>query len=150
MGLIGSLLRFITERGARGHSYQSLGQRLATSGEEVADRTERMADTPKNRAQANHIIGIERWGQRRLRVALGEPLLHDEYDGYRVQGDTVAALREAFRSTRAETLALVQQLEAAGLPPATTVPHNDMGETTLRGWLYYLTVHASRESRRLR
>lgn len=30
-----------------------------------------------------------------------------------------------------------------------TVPHNDMGALTLRGWLAYLNGHAIRESGRL-
>ena len=150
MSLIGSVLRFLTERGARGLTYESATQKLESTGEEIAARMARAAETPKNRDQANHIIGIERWGQRRLRIALGEPPLRDEYDGYRVPGETMAALREAFRSTRAETVALVRELQAAGIAPETTVPHNDMGDTTLLGWLFYLNGHASRESSRLR
>jgi len=43
------------------------------------------------------VIGIERWGQRRLRMLLGEPPVSDEYDSYRPGEDlSMPALRDAF------------------------------------------------------
>lgn len=151
MSIIGRLIRFGLERGARGKSYAELTERLAREQESVAQRMAQAADTPRNRAVAAHIIGIERWGQRRLRTLLGEPLLHDEYDGYRPSGELApAALAEEFRATRQATVALAQELAAAGADLNATVPHNDAGPMRAGGWLNYLNMHASMEAKRLR
>ena len=151
MSIIGAILRPIVERSAKGQTYTQLAQKLTTSGDEVAQRFARAADTPKNRQTMNHIIGIERWGQRRLRSALGEPTVSDEYDGYRLPADSSKAqLVEAFTMTRRETLALARQLEQAGAPLSRTVPHNSVGDLSIGGWLAYLAGHAGREAGRMK
>lgn len=151
MSMLGKLVHWFTERGARHMSYDDLAQRLRTSGERVSARFGAAADTSANRLAANHIIGIERWGQHRLRTLLGEPLVMDEYDGYRPGEEmTMAALSEAFESTRAGTLQLIDALQQAGVPVTQTAPHNDLGDFSVGGWLYYLDSHATRESIRVR
>jgi hypothetical protein len=98
-----------------------------------------------------HITGIERWGQRRLQILLGEPPIADEYDGYRPGTDlTLDEQRALFRETRTATLALIDQLQAAGVGDDATAPHNDFGPLTVRGWLRYLDMHANLESKKLR
>jgi hypothetical protein len=98
----------------------------------------------------SHVVGIERWGQRRLQVALGEPLLMDEYDNYRPARDLDwQGLQAEFQATRRETIALAQRLEQAGAE-ATRVNHNSFGDLSVRGWLYYLGRHADLESRRIK
>ena len=124
---------------------------MSQSGERVARQLAAAANTPTNREQAVHLIGIERWGQRRLRVLLGEPLVLDEYDGYRpANSKGLPALASAFRTARADTVALVGRLQSAGVAPTATVPHNGMGDLTVRGWLSYLEAHAARESSRVK
>lgn len=107
------------------------------------------ADNARHRAVLSHIIGIERWGQNRLNVALGAPFVRDEYNGYRpAKSATMAELLAAFRTTRAETIALAHQIEAAGKGKA-TVPHNSFGDLTTVGWLRYLDLHAFWESKKI-
>ena len=124
---------------------------LEESGKQVLSRAEAATDTPQNTRQLNHIVGIERWGQSRLRVALGEPLQMDEYNGYRPPRErTLAELKTDFQATRQETVALARQLAEADIPADLTIPHNQHGDFYVHSWLYYLHMHANLESRRLK
>lgn len=106
------------------------------------------ADTPQNRQQLRHIIGIERWGQRRLQTMLDAPPIQDEYDSYQpAESLDLAALRDAFKSTRAETLALARAIEQKGVAQTAKANHNMMGDISLNTWLRYLISHANFESR---
>lgn len=149
--VIGTILRPIIERQAKGRSAQEFVGSLERSGEEVAKRLGDVPDTPQNQEVANHIVGIERWGQRRLRVALGEPPLVDSHRGYRLpEGADLAALRSAFADTRRGTVELARELSFADPTAQTKVRHNDLGELSVGGWLAYLDGHAKRESTRLK
>lgn len=146
--LIGLARRPMAERHARGKGIAALAAELEASGRTMAQRLERAADTPGHREAIAHWVGIERWGQRRLRVALGEPFVHDAYHAYRPDvAAGMAALRDAFDQTRAETVALARRLDDAGVAPSTTVPHNDLGDLSVAGWLAYLVQHPEQESR---
>lgn len=149
--LFGLVAGVLFERPAGKLTLDALAARLAAGGGTVEARAAAAADTPANRRQLAHIIGIERWGQRRLRTLLGEPLVRDESDVYQ-PGEDLALddLRAAFRATREGTVALASELIRAGVPRERTVPHNDFGPLSLGGWLLYLTQHATRESTRLR
>jgi|WetSurMetagenome_2_1015567.scaffolds.fasta_scaffold791859_1 hypothetical protein len=150
MSLIGSLIRSFVEGRASRASLDEIHKGLETNGGEVANRMASVADTPANRQQAGHIIGIERWGVQRLRSALApNPApAKDEYDSYRPRADQpVSALALEFKSARAETLSL---LEPLGQVQDCRVLHNDLGPLSVRGWLVYLTNHASMESKRLK
>ncbi len=130
-------------------SFESLIAQLEATSRAILDRAGRAADTEHNRRVLSHIIGIERWGQRRLSVFLGEPLVMDEYDGYRPEQETSwPELKAQFESTRAQTLSLAQRLAAAQAPQ--TVPHNQFGPLSAAGWLRYLNLHAAMESRKIR
>lgn len=119
----------------------------ATIDSHLADKP----DTPKNREQMRHVIGIERWGQRRLKTMLGEPPLQDEYDGYQPSPELdLGALRDAFSATRAETLAIVDQIQKKGVAESGRAYHNGMGDVSLKLWLRYLTMHANFESKRVK
>lgn len=145
--IVGPLMRLFFERSGRNKSYAELRQQLAASQETVAQRLQAASDSPGNRKQARHISGIERWGQRRLRIALGEPAIADEYDGYQPEEDlSWRGLQTAFGQARAETLALTEQLEGAGVPLGKKLPHNDARELSVAAWLAYLNGHALRES----
>jgi hypothetical protein len=146
--LIGVFRRGIAERHARGRDLARLAEELEMSGRTMDAKLAVASDTPDHREAIAHWVGIERWGQRRLRVALGEPFVADGHRPYRPDRDGgVQALRRTFAETRAETLALVRLLHEAGVDPSTTVRHNDLGELSVGGWLAYLLQHPEQESR---
>lgn len=132
-------------------SYARLAQALEADAESLIARFAAAADTSENRHQLRHIIGLERWGQRRLRTALGEPPVSDEMDDYMPErGMSLADLCAAFAATRRETVVLARQLEARGIDGAEQVAHNQFGPLSLRGWLHYLNLHARLEGRRVK
>jgi len=148
--LMKPVVDFMVERPGRKLPLAAWSQKLAESGEEITKRVATV-QTPQAAATLRHITGIERWGQRRLQVALGEPFAQDEYDGYQPAADAdIATLREQFRTTRQATVALAQKLAAAGVSDQVKIRHNQLGPLTVRGWLNYLNTHASWESKRIR
>ncbi len=149
--LLPTLRNLFLERPARKRDYAYFAGRLEASGKELEARFAAAADSAENRRQLRHIVGLERWGQRRLRTALGEPPIQDEMDQYAPPlGQNLLDLRAAFAATRRETVVLVRQLEARGVPPAWIIPHNEFGPLTLRAWLRYLDLHASLEGKRIK
>jgi hypothetical protein len=148
--LMKPIVNLMVERPGRKLPLAGWAQKLAESGEAINKRVA-TAQTPQGAATLRHITGIERWGQRRLQVALGEPFVLDEYDGYQPAADAdLATLREAFRTTRQATVELAQKLAAAGVSDEVKIRHNQFGPVTVRGWLSYLTTHANFESKRIR
>ncbi len=141
----------VLERPTRRKSLPELAEALAKSAQKVEASLAKLPDSAMNRRVLSHIIGIERWGQSRLRVFLGEPLVMDEYDGYRPPRDASwDELRQAFTDTRRRTIELVHQLQAAASPLDKKVPHNQFGPLTCRAWLRYLDIHARSEARKMR
>lgn len=139
------------EKPSRGRRYAELADDLYVAGDRVALRLERARDDGAAREGMRHVIGIERWGQQRLRVALGAAFERDEYHPYRPPRDAGRDdLVGAFRETRAETVALARQLSETPPPADTRVEHNSLGPLSPRAWLRYLQTHAEFESRRLR
>jgi hypothetical protein len=113
----------------------------------ILDRARAAGDSDYHRKVMSHIIGIERWGQSRLRVFLGGPLKQEEYDGYRpARESSYTELLGQFEETRQATLKLVDELAATKLDPAARSLHNMFGPLTVQGWLYYLCFHANAES----
>lgn len=147
MSVLGIVLRAVVERQARNSTLAELIAKLEASRSVVTERFDGAADTPRNREQMAHIIGIERWGERRLRVALGESPLADEYNGYRPDtSERLETLRAAWQQTQRQTVATARALEQADGGSRTAL-HNEMGEVSMRGWFAYLDGHATRESR---
>jgi hypothetical protein len=123
---------------------------LEKSGDDLAQQFRAAADTADNREKLCHIIGIERWGQRRLQIFLGEQDIQDEYDYYRPCDDLNRdALVEEFLAARQETIVLVRELAQADFDPKMTIPHNQFGRLTVYGWLHYLYNHAKVEGQRV-
>ncbi len=144
--ILGSIMNWISERGARSLSYDDLRSRMTASGARIGARFRAVASTPHNLEAITHIIGIERWAAHRVRVALGEPLVIDEYTGYRPPaGANQEQLCAAFNSTRVATLALLGELQKANTPITKTITHNELGEMSVGGWLVYMDNHAVRE-----
>jgi hypothetical protein len=145
MNLTGHIMRFFVETRARGQRYQQICQNLQIGGIKIDALLRRAGDTPNNRSQARHIIGMERWGIQRLTCLLsGTPPLMDEYDNYCPAAELpMPALADQFKETRATTLSLAVQLEAIS---DKKVAHNSMGDISVKTWLFFLNSHASVES----
>jgi hypothetical protein len=107
------------------------------------------AEDASARTQLRHVIAIERWGQNRLRVALGDLAFErDESRAYAPPEDEpLAQLVERFDAVRAETVALGRRVAAADAGAA-KVEHNSLGPITARAWLRYLQVHGELEMKR--
>jgi len=149
--ILGAAAGVFIEQPGRSKSLIEWKATLATNGAAIDQRAATAKDAVQVSKVLRHIAGIERWGQRRLQILLGAPLIHDEYDDYQPGTTlTLAEQREFFRQTRADTLALVDQLQAAGVGDAVTAPHNEFGPLTARGWLRYLDLHANLESKKFR
>ncbi|KEF34185.1 DNA-binding protein [Deinococcus sp. RL] len=140
------------ERPAARQSYAELAQGLERAGVALFQRAGRAADTQANRAVLTHIIGLERWGQERLRAALGErEFVRDEHHPYKPgAGVSLRELQELLSQTRSRTVDLARRLNASPPAEGLTVEHNGLGPLTPKGWLRYLTQHADLESRKLR
>ena len=147
-------LKFLKNRfesAATKQSYDEMIANLQTKGNALTETIANKPDNAKNHETLSHIIGIERWGQRRLNVLLGQPLLADEYDGYRPPQSTPwTDLKQMFATTRAETILLVRTLQNQGVAKTTTVKHNSLGDLSIGGWLNYFVGHSVRESGQIR
>lgn len=144
----------LLERPAQKLTFEQHAETLSQNGEALAYRFAACDDSPANREQLRHIIGIERWGQARLRAFLsGQTDLDtlDEYDGYRPD-DALdwAALQAAFTAARVDSVALARELAGRDLDPSMTVIHNQYGRLSAYGWLRYLDTHANLEGKRVR
>lgn len=144
------LIWLFFERPVSKKSYADFEHYFTKSGKEIAQRLSASADSMKNRQQIAHVIGIERWAQRRLRVALGEPLIIDEYDGYAPSADNWSDLRHQFDQCRQETISIIQALGKNSVRLDTTIKHNQFGLVSIRGWLGYMGTHAKWESKRIK
>ena len=140
--------RMMFERPARRQSVVDLASTLSSSGDEVRARIAGNHATPANVARLRHIIGIERWGQQRLRVFLGDPFEPGGHHTHKPTETDWSALQTELASTRADSVALAGQLTTADL--TRTVPHDQFGPLTVRGWLVYIQRHARMESKRMR
>ena len=155
MGLKDALLRgigrFFFENPGRKRSFDELAQELERSGAQIGNRLAGFSPQPKDHERLRHIIGIERWGQRRLRVFLGEPFEMDGHHPYKPD-ETLdwPALLDAFRETCAQTLAMIDPLAQPDVADAAPVAHNEFGGLSARGWLKYLNGHAESEAKRIK
>ncbi len=150
-GLKGMAAGLFLERPARKVSLAQFAERLETSGQAVEARAASAQNPERTQKVLRHISGIERWGQRRLLAFLGQAVPTDEYDGYQPTTTlTTTEQCEFFRTTRQQTIILARQLEQANTPDTVRVPHNEFGPLTARSWLYYLNMHASLESKKMK
>ena len=141
--------RLYFDRPAQKLTVAEYAAQLRRSGEELSTRLAAARETPQLRETMRHVIGIERWGQRRLRSFLGEPVVMDGHHSYKPAADAGwDQLRRDFAEMRAETVALAERLATA--EPTSRVPHNQFGPFSARGWLRYLRGHADFELRRVK
>ncbi len=145
------LRHFLLERPGQKWTMSAWGEKLAESGVKIERRLEKAPDSERNRQVLSHIVGIELWGQSRLRVSLGEPFKEDEYDSYRPsRSRTWEQLKAEFRLTRKKTVALAEALDDQQVDQFMKVKHNQYGMITLGAWLRYLDMHANLESKRIK
>ena len=148
--LTGAVSGLLLERPFRNKDFAEIAQELDLAGGRLKHTFASAKDNADNRRLLSHIVGMERWGQSRLRVALGEPLTMDEYDDYRPAPETVwPGLQDAFSETRQQTVAVVQALGKANVADI-KVPHNQFGPLSVRSWLRYLDLHANLEAKKLK
>lgn len=141
--------KVMIERQARKASFEDFVRGFTGQKKLIEGRIKEAEDTKANRKKLTHVIGIERWGQRRLKVVLGEPFVSDEHEAYCPDVNlSWKRMRAEFSRMRQETIGLIRSLAKAS-PTVETVEHNDLGELTAKEWLRYLTVHADFESKRL-
>ena len=152
MSFLGATFRtIIIDRQAKKLTLAQLLADLGAGSEKVNAALRSASDSPVNRNRMAHIIGIERWGQSRLRAFLGEPVAEDEYEGYRpAESLRFAELGDTFGEVREQTLQIGQELADAGIPLTDTAPHNQLGAMPLASWLYYLNMHANLEAIKMR
>ena len=87
MGLKDALMRgiggFFFERPGQKRSFEELAQELETTGRQIGERLAGVSPRPEDHTRLRHIIVIERWSQRRLRIFLGEPFEMDGHHPYK-------------------------------------------------------------------
>jgi hypothetical protein len=136
---------------ARRAGAAALADGLASSASPLEAHFRAAAADPRAGRQLRHVIAIERWGQPRLRAALGDArFVADESGAYRPPDDVpYERLLDELRDTRAVTVELARRVVAEGRAEA-VVEHNSLGALRAGGWLRYLRVHADLEARRVR
>ncbi len=150
--MITALFRhFLIERPASKKTLSEWKTEINRSGTTLQERVSSAEDSEINRKIVSHIVGIERWGNNRLKVALGEPLTMDEYNDYRPAREaTWQELKEDLSQARTQTVQLVGELESNNVDVSKTITHNQHGDLSIKGWVRYLNMHADFESRRLK
>lgn len=147
--ILRTAVRLVIENPASRKGIDRLIEELEKSTSKIEKRVAASRGRPQDIQILGHVIGIERWGQRRLRVALGEPLQMDEHDLYLQDSKDWDELRQVFISVRRETISLGKTLRMAGVDTQILIPHNELGNLSLLGWLRYLNLHANFESSRM-
>ncbi len=149
--LLGFAGQFFFERPARNRTMAEIGRDLGKSGAQIMERLVHLSPRAEDLERMRHIIGIERWGQRRLRVFLGEPFEMDGHHPYKPdEAMDWPALLEEFTDTRRDTIAMIDDLVKPRAAAVSAVEHNDFGELTAKGWLMYLKGHANNEAKNIK
>ena len=79
---------WMLERPMRGKTGEQIAEILDKSGRKIWEQMQSVPESETNHRIITHVIGIERWSQRRIRVAEGEPFNDEEYTTYRPPRDT--------------------------------------------------------------
>jgi hypothetical protein len=140
----------LLERKIQGKSYKGYSQLFEESCRLIQSLIDRAEDNSKNRWELLHIIGMERWMQSRMRVALGAPFIQEEYDSYRPPEDTPwQDLKRTFFDVREASCDLCIEFEAKNVDPAQKIVHNSVGEMSVKAWMEYVLSHSNRHAKRM-
>lgn len=138
------------ERPWQSADYAKLQTQLSASGATLVATMRHTSDTPQNRDIVRHIIGIEAWAQQRLQSLINGPAYSAEYDHLQpAQTLTITELADIMASTRAQSIAIITQLQHAGIGLIQTIPHNQFGTMSVVAWARYITSHAVIEHKKL-
>lgn len=144
-GIIQTVAPKVFEWLGKGTSVSDAAAELDASGKRNLQQLLEKMPTEHNYRTLNHLIGIERWGHRRIKTALGQPATLEEYDSYRPSfGLSWNELQDIYQTARAETLSLANAIEENGVGDV-RVMHNEFGALTTKEWLIYLKLHANAE-----
>lgn len=131
----------------RNRSLNTLAGMLEASGHALDTRLQQLTPSPRDIEVLCHIIGIERWGQRRLQVVQGLAYLEDNSSDYTPDlTEDWADLLELFKQTRLQTVEIARNISED--QRRQTVVHNQFGDLSVGAWLRYLLMHTDLEARR--
>lgn len=138
------------ERPWQSADYATLQSLLDQSGATIVTGMRQASDTPANRNLIRHIIGIECWAQQRLNAVVSGQPYSAEYDALQPAATlTLTELADLMASTRAQSCAILQQLQQTGIALTQTVPHNQFGALSIVAWNRYIASHALIEHKKL-
>ncbi|MEM9774012.1 MAG: hypothetical protein AAF902_05495 [Chloroflexota bacterium] len=144
-GIIQTVAPMVFDWLGKGTSVPDAAAELEASGKRNMQQLMEKMPTEHNYRKLNHLIGIERWGHRRIKTALGETAVIEEYDSYRPAfGLSWNELQDIYQVTRDETLNLANAIEEKDASDI-RVMHNEFGKITAKEWLIYLKLHANAE-----
>lgn len=140
----------VFERQSKNQTYHTYRQRFEESSAKIQNLIDNAQDTDKSRWELTHVIGMERWMQSRMKVALGEPFTLDEYDGYR---PPLAApwqdLKQAFVTTRQDSCDLSAEFADKNVDGSQKIMHNQFGDLSLKAWMEYALFHSKGHAGRM-
>ncbi len=149
--ILGIIINLFVEGPAKRKGLEGLMADLSKKQTSLTERFAKAEANEKHSQKLRHIIAIEKWGQNRLRVDLGQAYEEDSSKAYEPsEQESFEQLKSQFADTRAETLSIAKAFEEQGVDVSQEVNHNQMGPLSLLGWLRYLEVHASLEAKALK
>ncbi|MEM9950432.1 MAG: hypothetical protein AAF846_02435 [Chloroflexota bacterium] len=139
------------ERWAKRNSYQHIKTQIETEAKIIHTSIQSATQNKVNHQTTTHIIGMERWIQSRIKVALGSPYIQEEYDNYRPpQNASWEQLEQEFIATRELSCELCDQLIAENIDKSLKVNHNQFGNITIGAWLEYLNFHSKTHAKSIK
>ncbi len=149
--IFGIVINLFVEGPAKRKGLEGLVADLSKKQTSLTERFAKAEANEKNTKKLRHIIAIEKWGQNRLKVALGEAYSEDSSKAYEPsEQESFEQLQGQFADTRAETLSIAKVFEEQAVDLSQEVNHNQMGPLSLLAWLRYLEVHASVEAKSIK
>lgn len=141
---------FLLGRKLGNKDYQDYRQLFEASSEKILGIIHNATQDDKGHRQLTHLIGMERWMCSRIRVALGEPFVDEEYDVYRPPKEANwAYLEQAFMETRKESCELCDALTENKVDDSGQIEHNQFGMLSVKTWLEYLLYHGDSHAGRI-
>ena len=138
------------ERKTVGKNYTDYRQLFGESSSFIQELIDRAEDNWKSRWELLHIIGMERWMQSRMKVALGAPYIQEEYDGYRPPEDMAwSDLKQTFIAVREASCDLCTEFDAKSVDARQKINHNQAGPMSVKAWMEYLLRHGDNHAKRM-
>ncbi len=127
-----------------------LAQALKKSGQTIIAHLNGVEGNLRQEEVLRTMIGIERWGQRRLKVAMGGQLVEDTYEAYLPSHSRAwRHLLDDFSEERQDTVELAKDIDMDG-DLDTKIPHHDWGPLSPLAWIKYIEKQTGFECRKIR